>query len=59
MTPESVHYGLAEPLYEHRKTVLRAAFEKNPNRFKGKVPQPPKLPKAAWINPPSSVGMGV
>jgi putative transposase len=59
MTPESVHYGLVEPLYEHRKTVLRAAFEKNPNRFKGKVPQPPKLPKAAWINPPSSVAMGV
>jgi putative transposase len=59
MTPESVHYGLAEPLYEHRKTVLRAAFKKNPNRFKGKIPQPPKLPKAAWINPPSSATIRV
>ena len=33
MTPESVHYGLAKPLYEHRKTVLRAAFKKNPWQF--------------------------
>lgn len=59
MTPESVHYGLAKPLYEHRKTVLRAAFKKTPNRFKGKISQPPKLPKAAWINQPSSVAMEV
>jgi putative transposase len=59
MTPESVHYGLAAPLNEHRKRVLRTAFKRNPNRFKGKVPQPPKLPKAAWINRPSSVAAGV
>jgi len=59
MTPESVHYGLAEPLNEHRKKVLRAAFRKNPNRFKGKIPQPPNLPKAAWINPPWSAAVGV
>lgn len=58
MTPESVHYGLAKSLYEHRKTVLEAAFKKTPNRFKGKKPQPPQLPKTAWINPPSSVVVG-
>jgi putative transposase len=59
MTPETVHYGRAKWLFEHRTSILRAAFKKNPNRFKGKIPQPPKLPKAAWINPPSSVTMGV
>jgi len=59
MTPESVHYGLAKPLYEHRKTVLKAAFEKDPSRFKGKIPKPPNVPKATWINPPSSVAVGV
>jgi putative transposase len=59
MTPESVHYGFATPLYENRKIVLRAAFDKTPNRFKGRTPQPPELPKAAWINPPSSDTAGV
>ena len=59
MTPESVHYGFAKQLYEHRKMVLRAAFDKNPNRFKGRIPQPPELPKAAWINPPSTASVGV
>lgn len=57
MTPESVHYEFATSLYEYRKTVLRDAFDKNPSRFKGRIPQPPELPKAAWINPPSSVTM--
>ena len=59
MTPESVHYGFAKQLYEHREMVLRAAFDKNPNRFKGRIPQPPELPKAAWINPPSTASVGV
>lgn len=54
MTPEIIHYKFAEPLYGYRKTVLLAAFDENPSRFKGKIPQPPELPKAAWINPPSS-----
>jgi putative transposase len=59
MAPEHVHYGLADQLTEYRLTVLRAAFEKNPRRFKGKLPQPPELPKAAWINRPSSDQVGV
>ena len=59
MTPESVHYGLAEGIFTTRSTVLAEAYEKHPNRFKGKLPQPPELPKAVWINRPSSDGMGV
>lgn len=59
MTPESVHYGFAERIIENRSLVLQAAFEENPQRFKGKIPQPPELPKAVWINKPESQNMGV
>ena len=54
MTPEQVHYGLAQKIYNDRRQVLLGAFEKNPQRFKGKVPKPHALPKAAWINKPKS-----
>ena len=54
MTPEQVHYGLAQKIYDDRRKVLLGAFEKNPQRFKGKVPKPHALPKAAWINKPKS-----
>jgi putative transposase len=54
MTPENVHYGLSGLFNENRSKVLRTAFEKNPQRFKGKMPQPPELPEAVWINKPSS-----
>jgi len=54
VTPEQLHYGLARDIVEYRSQVLHAAFQSNPNRFKGKAPQPPKLPEAAWINKPSS-----
>jgi hypothetical protein len=37
-----------------REKVLKMAFKKHPNRFKGKVPKPMvALPKAVWINKPS------
>lgn len=52
MTPESVHYGLAEDIIAARSMVLAKAYEKHPNRFKGRVPKPPALPQAAWINRP-------
>lgn len=54
MTPEQVHYGLADCIYRQRAVVLEAAFWKNPSRFKNKMPVPPEMPKAAWINPPST-----
>jgi putative transposase len=52
MTPEQVHYGLAQQIYEYRSDVLKSAFEKHPNRFKCKMPRPPEMPEAAWINKP-------
>jgi putative transposase len=52
MTPCQVQYGLAEDIYKVRAEVLKAAFEKHPQRFKGAVPQPPQLPQEVWINKP-------
>ena len=52
MTPQSVHYGRAQTLFEQRADILNVAFEAHPNRFKGRAPQPPRLPTAVWINPP-------
>jgi putative transposase len=52
MTPHSVHYGHAQALFEQRAQTLNDAFLINPKRFKGRVPQPPRLPTAVWINPP-------
>ena len=52
MTPEAVHYGRAQALFAQRADTLNVAFRANPKRFKGKIPQPPRLPTAAWINPP-------
>lgn len=52
MTPEAVHYGQAKALQRQRAETLNTAFQANPKRFKGQAPQPPKLPTAAWINPP-------
>lgn len=53
MTPHSVHYGQAQALRRARQDTLDAAFLAHPKRFKSKSPQPPMLPTAAWINPPT------
>ena len=50
MTPESVHYGREEGIFIARSVVLADAYEKHPNRFKGKMPRPPVLPQAVWIS---------
>ncbi|MBT8490014.1 MAG: IS3 family transposase [Deltaproteobacteria bacterium] len=44
LTPEDVHYGRAEQIIKEREKVLKTAFERHPNRFKGKVPKPMVLP---------------
>jgi putative transposase len=51
-TPASVHYGTATDIRAHRQVVLAAAHARNPERF-SKPPAPPRLPIAAWINPPT------
>lgn len=52
LTPETVHYGLADAVLTARAQTLQAAFLAHPERFKGRLPQPQSLPKAVWINPP-------
>jgi putative transposase len=52
MTPSDVHHGLADLKQGLRSEVLEAAFLAHPERFKGRMPSPPALPKEAWINKP-------
>jgi putative transposase len=52
LTPEDVHYGRAARIIEDRGEVLMAAYEKHPERFKGRIPKPMLLPDAVWINKP-------
>lgn len=59
MTPEQVHYGLAEEIYRNRSETLTKAFERHPERFKGQKPTPPELPKEVWINKPKTDDVGV
>ncbi len=52
LTPEAVHYGRACQIQAARQEVLLQAYATHPERFVRKPPEPPVLPKAAWINPP-------
>lgn len=52
MTPEAVHTGSASNLRAARRDVLLAAYAKHPERF-AREPEPPTLPEAVWINPPT------
>ena len=54
MTPAAVHHGQAPALHAARARVLQAAFARNPERFVRKLPVPPDLPTAAWINKPDT-----
>ena len=51
-TPASVHYGTATEIRADRARTL-AAYNANPDRFRGRKPTPPTLPTVAWINDPS------
>jgi putative transposase len=59
MTPKNVHYGMAELVTNLRKEVLNAAFMAHPERFVNKLPQPPIVPNAAWINKPKADELSV
>lgn len=54
MTPEMVHYGVAEECARARQEVLNEAFQAHPERFLKGSPRVLELPKAAWINPPKN-----
>lgn len=52
MTPAVIHNGDAKNVLDNRNRVLMSAFNKNPSRFKNKIPLATTLPEAAWINKP-------
>lgn len=54
LTPEMVHYGLADEVSQARLETLQQAYRQHPQRFVRKAPEPPKLPEAVWINPPEA-----
>jgi putative transposase len=54
MTPEQIHYGMADKITNSRFQVLANTFKANPIRFKGKTPKPLTLPEEVWINNPST-----
>jgi putative transposase len=53
MPPAAVHEGRAELMRTARQQVLMIAYAAHPERFVSKPPQPPRLPHAVWINPPT------
>lgn len=52
MTPDQVHYGQANAVHSARCAILTNAYHTKPERFVRKIPEPPPLPTATWINPP-------
>jgi len=53
-TPADVHFRRAEDVLQKRQAVLQAAYKKTLERFVKGVPHPIQLPKAVWINRPTS-----
>jgi putative transposase len=49
-----VPYGRSADIIKAREEVLLSAYERNPERFKGKIPKPMAVPQEVWINKPSS-----
>jgi len=52
LTPASLHDGQAGEIVAARKRTLQDAWQNNPERFVGGIPQPASIPKAVWINAP-------
>lgn len=51
--PADVHNGTAPATATKRQTVLDAAYQAHPDRFRNKPPAAPALPTEAWINKPT------
>lgn len=56
MTPAAVHRGDAPRITAARTITLGTAFDLHPHRFKGRPPQPPRVPDKVYINPPLTKG---
>ena len=56
LAPAQVHFGRADVVLAEREQVLRAAYERHPERFVRGLPRVARLPSAVWINPPTEAG---
>ena len=54
VTPEALHTGQASAIVEARQATLLAMYSEHPERFVRKLPEPPAIPKAVWINEPDT-----
>jgi putative transposase len=54
VTPASLHDGRASEIVSKRARTLEKAWSKTPERFVHGIPKPQSLPKAVWINPPTT-----
>jgi hypothetical protein len=43
---------------KHTVMVHPTAYERHPERFKGRIPRPMEVPAEVWINKPSPVSYG-
>jgi len=50
-----VHFGRATTVLAEREQVLRAAYDRHPERFVHGLPRVAPLPSAVWINPPTTI----
>ena len=55
MTPEVVHTGRSEQVWNSRKKTLQRAYQRHPERFVKGKPEPRKVPEEVWINQPNQV----
>jgi putative transposase len=55
LTPASVHYGESTVIQQQRQTVMSAAFQTYPERFRAGLPVVKGAPAAVYINPPKPV----
>lgn len=53
MTPEVVHTGRSEQVWNRRKKTLQKAYQTHPERFVKGDPEPRKVPDEVWINKPT------
>jgi putative transposase len=52
VTPLQRHDGTDRQVYRERREVLKAFYERHPERFVRRAPLPPELPGEVWINKP-------
>ncbi len=54
LTPEQHHRGEGSAITAQRQVALDAAYAAHPERFVRGRPMAPRIPTAAWINPPTA-----